>query len=123
VAFGPDQDALAALPEKQRIVGEDLLQAGVRSPGRHLAYWGEGGLFRFRQRRAASSMKLRYMLAMQMVVAELAAVVNTGLHWPMASTAEPGPLLRRLSDRQADQVEVLPTEQPASRTPVHPGHQ
>ena len=42
-----DEDALAALPEKERIVGETFGQAGVRPPRRHLDLLGlEGRLFR-----------------------------------------------------------------------------
>ena len=53
-----DEDALAALPEKERLYRRDLLQAGVRSSRRHLDLLGlEGRLFQFRRRmRRRSSM-------------------------------------------------------------------
>ena len=42
-----DEEALAALPEKERITGESDLQAGLQPPGRHLDLLGlEGQVFR-----------------------------------------------------------------------------
>ena len=73
-----------------------------------------------RTTRRRSSTSMRYMLAMQMVRAELAAVVQ---HRPALGLRhrrpEPGPLLRRLPDRQADQVEVV-LRAPAAARLLHP---
>ncbi len=51
-----DEDALKALPEKERNVGETLVQAGVRPARRHLDLLGlEGRLFRSREPTRAPS--------------------------------------------------------------------
>ena len=53
VALGPRRRRRStSLPEKERIVGETLVETGVRSAGRHLDLLGlEGRLFRHRRRR------------------------------------------------------------------------
>ena len=74
-----------------------------------------------RRTRSAFYDELRFMLATQMVAPELAAMVQ---HRPALGLrhrrAEPGPFLRRLQDRQADQVEVG-LRAPAAACLLHPG--
>ena len=92
-----DEDALAALPEKERYIGETLLQAGVRSSRRHLDLLGlEGRLFRFRKRCAGLLRRAALHAGCADVRAEFAAMVQ---HRPALGLRhrrpEPGPLLRR----------------------------
>ena len=89
-----DEAALAELPEKERIVGETLRQAGVRPAGRHLDLLGlEGRLFRQRGRRAGLLRRAALHAGHADVRAELAAMVQ---HRPALGLwhrrARPGPL-------------------------------
>ena len=98
-----------------------LVQAGVRPPGRHLDLLGlEGRLFRQRGRRAGLLRRASLHAGDADVRAELAAMVQ---HRPALGLRhrrpEPGPLLRRLQDRQADQVEDLLRASAAARL-LHP---
>ena len=92
-----DEDALAALPEKERIVGETFGEAGVRPARRYLDLLGlEGRLLRFGCRRAGLLRRAALHARDADGRAELAAVVQ---HRPALGVrhrwAEPGPLLRR----------------------------
>ena len=106
-------------PRSERIIGERSVQAGVRPPRRHLDLLGlEGRLFRQRGRRPGLLRRAPLHARDADVRAELAAMVQ---HRPALGLRhrrpEPGPLLRRLQDRQADQVEDRPTSI-RSRTPA-----
>src|SRR6187399_1979507 len=77
-----DEDALAALPEKERYIGETSSKqvfdrlAGTRT------YWGwKGGYFNSEADAQAFFDELRYMLAAQMCAPNSPQWFNTGLHW------------------------------------------
>ncbi len=96
-----------------------IRQAGVRPAGRHLDLLGlEGRLFRQRGRRARLLRRAALHAGDADVRAQLAAMVQ---HRPALGLRhrrpEPGPLLRRLQDRQADQARRPPTSI-RSRTPA-----
>ncbi len=119
-----DEEALAVLPEKERYVGEQSVQAGVRPAGRHLDLLGlEGRLFRQRERRAGLLRRAALHAGDADVRAQFAAMVQ---HRPALGLwhrrPEPGPLLRRFPDRQADQIEIVLRASAAARL-LHPGHQ
>ena len=85
-------------------------------------YWGwKGGYFSPRRTRRPSTTSCASCSPTQMVRAELAAMVQ---HRPALGLrhrrAEPGPLLRRLQDRQADEVEVG-LRASAAACLLHPG--
>ena len=116
-----DEAALAALPEKERIIGEVSSKQVFDRLAGTWTYWGwKGGYFDSEADAQAFFDEHRYMLAMQMCGAELAAVVQ---HRPALGLwhrrPEPGPLLRRLQDRQARQVEDL-LRAPAAARLLHP---
>ncbi|MEJ0077225.1 MAG: vitamin B12-dependent ribonucleotide reductase [Alphaproteobacteria bacterium] len=77
-----DENALAALPEKERIVGElSAKQVFDRLAGTW-TYWGwKGGYFDSDADAQAFFDEQRYMLAMQMVAPNSPQWFNTGLHW------------------------------------------
>src|SRR5437763_2713562 len=77
-----DEDALTALPEKERIVGErSAKQVFDRLAGTG-SYWGwKGGYFDSDADAQAFFDEQRYMLAMQMVAPNSPQWFNTGLHW------------------------------------------
>jgi ribonucleoside-diphosphate reductase alpha chain len=78
----PDQDALAALPEKQRIVGETSSKQVFDRLAGTWTYWGwKGGYFDSDADAQTFFDELRYMLAMQMVAPNSPQWFNTGLHW------------------------------------------
>src|SRR6185295_15835996 len=78
----PDQDALAALPEKQRIVGETSCKQVFDRLAGTWTYWGwKGGYFDSDADAQAFFDELRYMLAMQMVAPNSPQWFNTGLYW------------------------------------------
>ena len=78
----PDQDALAALPEKQRIVGETSSKQVFDRLAGTWTYWGwKGGYFDSDSDAQTFFDELRYMLAMQMVAPNSPQWFNTGLHW------------------------------------------
>src|SRR4029078_11593934 len=129
----PDSAALERLPEGERTVSEhDSRQVFDRLAGTW-TYWGwKGGYFDSEADAQAFFDEHRAMLSMQILRspsrhegeadlrAEFAAVVQhrsaLGL-WHRRP--EPGPLLRRLQDRQADQVEVVLRASAAARL-LHP---
>jgi ribonucleoside-diphosphate reductase alpha chain len=78
----PDQRALAALPEAERLGGEtDARQVFDRLAGTW-TYWGwKGGYFSTEEDARAFYDEHRYMLAMQMCAPNSPQWFNTGLHW------------------------------------------
>ncbi len=78
----PDAEALANLPEKERIAGEsDARQVFDRLAGTW-TYWGwKGGYFSSEEDARAFFDEHRYMLAMQMGAPNSPQWFNTGLHW------------------------------------------
>jgi ribonucleoside-diphosphate reductase alpha chain len=77
-----DSDALAALPEKQRIVGEHSAKQVFDRLAGTWTYWGwKGGYFDSDADAQAFFDEQRYMLAMQMVAPNSPQWFNTGLHW------------------------------------------
>ena len=78
----PDEDALAALPEKERIVGETSAKQVFDRLAGTWTYWGwKGGYFDSDADAQAFFDEQRYMLAMQMVAPNSPQWFNTGLHW------------------------------------------
>src|SRR4030081_945854 len=78
----PDEDALAALPEKERIIGEQSSKQVFDRLAGTWTYWGwKGGYFDSENDARAFFDELRYMLAMQMAAPNSPQWVNTGLHW------------------------------------------
>ena len=104
-----DEDALAALPEKPSASSASIPSKQVfdRLAGTW-TYWGwKGGYFDTEDDAQAFFDEHRYMLATQMCAPNSPQWFNTGLHWAYGIDGpEPGPLLCRLTNRQADQVEV-----------------
>jgi len=77
-----DSDALAALPEKERIVGENSAKQVFDRLAGTWTYWGwKGGYFDSDADAQAFFDEHRYMLAMQMVAPNSPQWFNTGLHW------------------------------------------
>ncbi|MEZ5787686.1 MAG: adenosylcobalamin-dependent ribonucleoside-diphosphate reductase [Xanthobacteraceae bacterium] len=77
-----DTEALAALPEKERYVGEHSSQQVFDRLAGTWTYWGwKGGYFDSEADASAFFDELRYMLAMQMVAPNSPQWFNTGLHW------------------------------------------
>ena len=77
-----DDAALAALPEKERIVGEVSSKQVFDRLAGTWTYWGwKGGYFASESDAQAFFDELRYMLAMQMVAPNSPQWFNTGLHW------------------------------------------
>ncbi len=77
-----DADALAALPEKERIVGEHSAKQVFDRLAGTWTYWGwKGGYFDTDADAQAFFDEQRYMLAMQMVAPNSPQWFNTGLHW------------------------------------------
>jgi ribonucleoside-diphosphate reductase alpha chain len=78
----PDDDALSALPEKERIVGETSSKQVFDRLAGTWTYWGwKGGYFDSDADAQAFFDEQRYMLAMQMVAPNSPQWFNTGLHW------------------------------------------
>src|ERR1700726_2612227 len=77
-----DEEALAALPETERFIGEtDSRQVFDRLAGTW-TYWGwKGGYFDSEEDARAFFDEHRYMLAMQMAAPNSPQWFNTGLHW------------------------------------------
>ena len=116
-----DEDALAALPEKERIVGEHSAKQVFDRLAGTWTYWGwKGGYFDSRRRRAGLLRRAALHAGDADGGAELAAMVQ---HRPALGLRhrrpEPGPLLRRLPERQAHQVEVVLRASAAARL-LHP---
>src|SRR5687768_17515349 len=78
----PDEAALAALPENERIVGETSAKQVFDRLSGCWTYWGwKGGYFTSEEDARAFNDELRYMLARQMVAPNSPQWFNTGLHW------------------------------------------
>ncbi|GAB1716341.1 MAG: ribonucleoside-diphosphate reductase class II [Nitrobacter sp.] len=78
----PDTDALAALPEAERIGGETSAKQVFDRLAGCWTYWGwKGGYFSSEDDARAFNDELRYMLARQMVAPNSPQWFNTGLHW------------------------------------------
>src|SRR5215470_14341054 len=78
----PDTDALAALPENERYVGEHSSKQVFDRLAGCWTYWGwKGGYFSSEDDASAFHDELRYQLAMQMVAPNSPQWFNTGLHW------------------------------------------
>src|SRR3954464_5553394 len=77
-----DEDALAALPEKERLIGEQSAKQVFDRLAGTWTYWGwKGGYFDSDADAQAFFDEQRYMLAMQMVAPNSPQWFNTGLHW------------------------------------------
>src|SRR5436305_1452242 len=77
-----DEEALASLPEKERIVGERSAKQVFDRLAGTWTYWGwKGGYFDSDADAQAFFDEQRYMLAMQMVAPNSPRWFNTGLHW------------------------------------------
>ena len=77
-----DEDALAALPEKERIIGEHSSKQVFDRLAGTWTYWGwKGGYFDSEADAQAFFDELRYMLAAQMCAPNSPQWFNTGLHW------------------------------------------
>ena len=77
-----DEDALAALPEKERYIGEHSSKQVFDRLAGTWTYWGwKGGYFESEEDAQAYFDELRYMLAAQMCAPNSPQWFNTGLHW------------------------------------------
>ena len=117
----PDEEALAALPKSERDGLRDVGPAGVRPARRRLGLLGlEGRRLQWRRGRARLFRRDALHAGAPDRRAQFPAMVQ---HRPPLGLwrrrAEPGPLLRRLRDRQAGQVEVGLRASPAARL-LHP---
>src|SRR6187549_141757 len=78
----PDEQALAALPEKERNIGETSSKQVFERLAGTWTYWGwKGGHFDSEADARAFFDELVYMLAMQMAAPNSPQWFNTGLHW------------------------------------------
>ncbi len=121
VALGGGRDRTGGTAREGAFGRRAFCQAGVRAAGRHLDLLGlEGPLFRRRGRRARVLRRALLHAGDADGGAELAAMVQ---HRPALGLRhrrpEPGPLLRRLPDREAYQVEVV-LRAPAAARLLHP---
>src|SRR6267154_2520636 len=77
-----DEEALAALPEKERIAGEHSSKQVFDRLAGTWTYWGwKGGYFESEGDAQAFFDELRFMLASQMCAPNSPQWFNTGLHW------------------------------------------
>ena len=77
-----DEEALAALPEKERYIGEHSSKQVFDRLAGTWTYWGwKGGYFKSEEDAQAYFDELRYMLAAQMCAPNSPQWFNTGLHW------------------------------------------
>ena len=77
-----DEEALAALPEKERYIGEHSSKQVFDRLAGTWTYWGwKGGYFESEEDAQAYFDELRYMLAAQMCAPNSPQWFNTGLHW------------------------------------------
>jgi ribonucleoside-diphosphate reductase alpha chain len=77
-----DETALAALPEKERYIGEQTSQQVFDRLAGTWTYWGwKGGYFDAESDAQAFFDELRFMLAKQMCAPNSPQWFNTGLHW------------------------------------------
>jgi ribonucleoside-diphosphate reductase alpha chain len=78
----PDTEALSALPEKERFVGETSARQVFDRLAGAWAYWGwKGGYFTTESDARAYYDEMRHMLARQMAAPNSPQWFNTGLHW------------------------------------------
>ncbi|MRX51570.1 vitamin B12-dependent ribonucleotide reductase [Paracoccus sp. S-4012] len=78
----PDEAALAALPEGERLVGETSARQVFDRMAGAWAYWGwKGGYFSTEEDARAYYDEMRAMLARQMGAPNSPQWFNTGLHW------------------------------------------
>src|SRR6201994_1480074 len=78
----PDEEALKALPEAERIIGERSCKQVFDRLAGTWTYWGwKGGYFDTEEDARAFFDEHRYMLAMQMAAPNSPQWFNTGLHW------------------------------------------
>ena len=78
----PDEDALAALPEKERFVAETSCRQVYDRLAGAWTYWGwKGDYFDDENQAQAFFDELRFMLAKQMAAPNSPQWFNTGLHW------------------------------------------
>lgn len=78
----PDTEALAALPESERIGGEHSAKQVFDRLAGCWTYWGwKGSYFTSEEDARAFYDELRFMLAKQMVAPNSPQWFNTGLHW------------------------------------------
>ncbi|MDI4655387.1 vitamin B12-dependent ribonucleotide reductase [Xanthobacter autotrophicus] len=78
----PDEAALAALPEKERLIGETSAKQVFDRLAGTWTYWGwKGGYFDTEADAQAFYDEHRYMLAMQMAAPNSPQWFNTGLFW------------------------------------------
>ena len=78
----PDHDALAALPEAERFIGETSARQVFDRLAGAWAYWGwKGGYFTTEADARAYHDEMRFMLARQMAAPNSPQWFNTGLHW------------------------------------------
>ncbi|WP_244438097.1 vitamin B12-dependent ribonucleotide reductase [Afipia birgiae] len=78
----PDPEALAALPESERIGGEHSAKQVFDRLAGCWTYWGwKGSYFTSEEDARAFYDELRFMLAKQMVAPNSPQWFNTGLHW------------------------------------------
>jgi len=78
----PDTEALSALPDKDRHIGEHSAKQVFDRLAGTWTYWGwKGGYFDSEADASAFCDELRYMLAMQMAAPNSPQWFNTGLHW------------------------------------------
>ncbi|MEJ2623519.1 MAG: vitamin B12-dependent ribonucleotide reductase [Pseudolabrys sp.] len=77
-----DTEALEALPEKERYIGEHSCKQVFDRLAGTWTYWGwKGGYFNAEEDAQAYFDELRYMLAAQMCAPNSPQWFNTGLHW------------------------------------------
>jgi ribonucleoside-diphosphate reductase alpha chain len=78
----PDSEALAALPDKERTIGENSAKQVFDRLAGTWTYWGwKGGYFDSEADASAFFDELRHMLAMQVAAPNSPQWFNTGLHW------------------------------------------
>ena len=116
-----DDDALAALPEKERIVGETSAKQVFDRLAGTWTYWGwKGGYFDSDADAQAFFDEQRYMLAMQMVAPNSPQWFNTGLHWAYGIDGpSQGHYYVDFQTGKAHQVEVV-LRAPAAARLLHP---
>ncbi|MFO1111353.1 MAG: vitamin B12-dependent ribonucleotide reductase [Bradyrhizobium sp.] len=78
----PDSEAMSAMPEKERFVGETSAKQVFDRLAGCWTYWGwKGGYFTSEDDAQAFFDELRWQLARQMVAPNSPQWFNTGLHW------------------------------------------
>ena len=117
----PDEAALAALPEKERSIGEQSSKQVFERLAGTWTYWGwKGGYFDSGRGRPHVLRRARLHAGDADGGTELAAMVQHRAALGLRHRRpEPGPFLRRLPDRQAGQVEVGLRASAAARL-LHP---